>query len=425
MSSLPPEGFEIRNFGTDQVYVTTIPKGTLLFRGVRTIDSIREDLFGNGCLAPQHSVYFYPFPFVDVTVDKYSHVVLYVVTSDIKIVVLISPATMDRSNLRSDRTLTSCKNVDNSCGTTPRYADDPCFSPKFLSENRDITGMIGIAPVDVRAINRMIGTPSDKNFKILNTALNRYFTAYKDKYLTGIPEIVLHPRLVRSTQNVITPAVYDIVDWISKNKSLITFAPIHTFKDRSNEAIQSYMDSIVSPEGLNGMHAQIDKRTGFYVMTEMADETTRSHLLDSSDFKSMSSVFPEFRFVRGVLAGSKPVKTFDRLFRELIILMKEKPNYKMKSKDIELASLNSDMYKGIKSDLSQLETEFLNLELGSPQYEEKFAEVKKRYEMKYSPLYDQLLLSGSAPPLLKGGRTTRRRRSIRNKHSKNTVRHFR
>ena len=73
MASLPA-GIEIRKYGEQDVQITTIPKGTLLFRAVSTIDRIREDIFGlrkgeNHCLPPQYNVFFYPFPFADESIE--------------------------------------------------------------------------------------------------------------------------------------------------------------------------------------------------------------------------------------------------------------------------------------------------------------------------------------------------------------------
>jgi hypothetical protein len=83
------------------VYVTTLPKGTVLYRGVETTDKLYDDLYGvrtedgSYCLPPEYNVFFYPFPFADVIVGNeggYSHVLVYVTLRDIKLATFLSPA---------------------------------------------------------------------------------------------------------------------------------------------------------------------------------------------------------------------------------------------------------------------------------------------------------------------------------------------
>jgi hypothetical protein len=168
-----PEGFKVVQFEGKNVYTTTLPRGTLLFRGVKDLSAIHEDLFGvlqgeTYCLPPNYNVFFYPFPFVDSAVSDYSHLVVYVVMNDIKLATFISPSPMKRGDRHQDEgnPIVSCEKIpqdQHGCNLAGRPYD-PCFTPEFRKEYPALSGMIAIANMDRRNFLRiandyMVDTP--------------------------------------------------------------------------------------------------------------------------------------------------------------------------------------------------------------------------------------------------------------------------
>lgn len=325
-NALKLRGFEVRAFMGDEknivpVYVTTLPKGTLLFRGVDDIEKFKEDILGirkastSFCLPPHYSVYFYPFPFADETVSSYKSVIIYTLIQDIKVACFINPCPMSRAdrNIR-DMPITSCDNIHSpqyGCDLTGRRYD-PCFNHKFLTQNPDIVGMIGIAGQDRAAFVEKIKT--DKTFQ---SYANKYFSTYTDSHslYPGIPEIILYPRVARNLDSVDTILETDtmqgFVDWFRENEDTVgvAYSMYHAVPVRSRDALQKFLDGKIA----NGTIC-IDKTTGFFIR---GSDTDRPLLL-ADEMSRMSESFPELIFTRAeflpgvTTSGSGRRRTFRR-----------------------------------------------------------------------------------------------------------------
>jgi ankyrin repeat protein len=304
-------GFEVREFAVYDVYgrtvvnivpvyVTTIPRGTLLFRGMSSLSRVNEDLFGiredpgKYCLGPHYSVFFYPFPFVDETVDKFESVVIYRTVQDIKVACFINPSPMARADKSiRDMPIVTCKSIKPSkygCKLIGREYD-PCFNHEFLVANPDVTGMIAIAGADRTSLVRILTERPD--FK---QYLNTYFSTYTDSHslYPGIPEIILYPRVTRSDGdvNVEFPPESEntaIENWLKSNTSSLSFVPYKTFEKRNEKALKIFLEQRIKNNEIT-----IDKSTGFYV--DKADHETPDHQLPSEEFARMSESFPELKF---------------------------------------------------------------------------------------------------------------------------------
>jgi hypothetical protein len=311
MATTPPEGFTRIPFEGNDVYVTTLPKGTLLFRGVEDLSKITEDLFGvlqgkQYCLSPNYNVFFYPFPFADSTIIRYSHLLAYVVANDVNLATFISPSPM----IRGDRyqaqgsPILSCGNIpkdEHGCGLEGRQYD-PCFKPAFREAHPDVSGMIGIANMDRKTFVELV-----ENYRVdtpLRRQLNKYLTTYVDATgKPGIPEVILHPFTKRLDTDILTPNTTKIVEWYKLVGKLASYRVWHTMK-RDDDAILEFLETITT-KGLYNSVVKLDKRTGFYVSENDADEETKKHLvgIKVEEEWTMSKDAPEFRFKKGVIPG--------------------------------------------------------------------------------------------------------------------------
>lgn len=253
-------GHEVRYVGGTPVYITTLPKGTLLFRGLEDVDSMYDDLLGYKpaaggggeprTLKPPYNVFFYPFPIVDKTVTYYPTVIVYVLRHDVKIASLISPSPYARDIRFTKNTfIEKCKRGD--------Y--DPCFTDKFMKENPDVTGMIAIAAEDA------------KRFRFMHAAspkFNQYCFVYTDsRGEFGVPEIILYPR--RTLDNTKT---MDSKDLNEINAALpdLSYLPYHIMQHRDEGKLATIIDAGLAGSPMKDLvgfddELFIDKTTGFYI----------------------------------------------------------------------------------------------------------------------------------------------------------------
>lgn len=296
-----PPGFTIRPFVRDEgdvvpVYITTLPKGTLLFRGLRDLSQVNADvagmLVGNTyCLSPNHNVFFFPFPFIDETVGKYEVFAMYVTHHDIQIGCFINPCPLARADRNiHEMPITTCDKVDAVCGHEGREYD-PCYATSFAKANPDVTGMIGIAGADRAQFYAAI----EGEDPYLRPYLNRYFGLYSDSHniIPAIPEIILHPRRVRPVVDIKVRARSDMRSWMLANRDNLNYLPYQVFSPRGTRKIKQYID-----DNLKSGVFSVDTTTGFFVVTEMVDEAHRGNLV-----KDMASLNPSsLRFTPARLA---------------------------------------------------------------------------------------------------------------------------
>lgn len=243
------------------VYIATIPKGTLLFRGLKDVNSMYHDLLGYKSeeapddeprtLNPPYNVFFYPFPIVDRTVGWYQTVIVYVLHHDVKVASLINPSPYAR-NIRHTKNgfIESCKDPDH----------DPCFTNKFMVENPDVTGIVAISALDSKRARFMsyFLTPEFKNYCFI----------YEDsRGEWGFPEIILYPR--RTLNNTKTMNSKDLAEIIKEIPEL-TFIPYHIMPHRSEEKLATIIDAGMAGSSMKDLigfddELFIDKTTGFYI----------------------------------------------------------------------------------------------------------------------------------------------------------------
>lgn len=251
---------ETRYVDGTPVYIATIPKGTLLFRGLKDVDSMYHDLLGYKSeeapddeprtLNPPYNVFFYPFPIVDKVIGWYQTVVVYVLQHDVKVASLINPSPYSR-NIRYTKNgfIESCKDPD--------Y--DPCFTNKFMVENPDVTGIVAISALDSKRY-RFIRETCPK--------FNDYCFTYEDsRGEWGLPEIILYPR--RTLNNTKTMNSKDLAEIIKEIPDL-SYIPYHIMEHRDEEKLAKIIDAGMTGSPMRKLigfddRLFIDKMTGFYI----------------------------------------------------------------------------------------------------------------------------------------------------------------
>lgn len=291
--------------------VTILPKGTLLFRGVRDASQFDDDVMGlkildlkdarkpvETCLSPFYTVYFYPFPFADAFISDFSHYGVYVTTRDMTLLCLISPSKMTRGDRHTaDGPTTTCATIDGKtlgCGILGRPYD-ACLKPTFLAEFPDVVGTLAIANEDRNAFQTILQNKDGMVAKSLGTYVFPYLDAGDKEKQGGIPEIVLHP-FNRALQVAYKTIRVPLSEFIGTHKEHLNYQPLVVLK-RTDEAILNLMKGLTSPAGFTidastaPVHAKINPSTGFFQLVELSDPAS----LDPSQ---------PFRFVRATTPGA-------------------------------------------------------------------------------------------------------------------------
>lgn len=310
------KGHEVRYFGKIPVYITTLPAGTLLFRGVPTIERLYDDLLGYSpspssprTLENTYNVFFYPFPMVDKAVlelgKSYKTVIIHVLQRDVKIASMISPSPYSRRVRQSNTFVTTCK--------YPKVYD-PCFTQHFIKENPDVVGAIAIAFADARFQRGL--TPDDR----------KYVSFYSDvrPEFGGVPEIILYPRDSRSnTSTFDSTSLSDIVTSIPE----LTFVPYHIMEIRSEHQLATILDTGLAGGSMKELigfddELYIDKTTGFYISKKHYSGDEANLIKNRSDLSNA-----DLKFVLSTVVGTKDLIDPDSAYTFLKIA-KAKAGYK-------------------------------------------------------------------------------------------------
>jgi hypothetical protein len=220
-----------------------IPKDTLLFRMVQNpIDDMRGVSIGDGkrCLTPNYNVFFYPNPFAGpIAFAKYpTHknldMVIYKLTTDIKVISLVKPSKYTRYTKNQPRTfIKRCSTVKKGCLPRSGTSYDPCLSDTIIKKYPDVVGILAISVSDTASIKRRL-KKTKRFFKFAEDARN----------IPGIPELILHPLKQRPQKDLIT----------------VDSDPL----EQNYEQIGKYSQNDPALEKFMNKHATYDSDTFFY-----------------------------------------------------------------------------------------------------------------------------------------------------------------
>jgi hypothetical protein len=190
----------------------TIPKGTLLFRGIdfsshNPSEYYTEFINKNLCIPPTKNVYFYPVPYVSIAVNPFNVVILYTINYDLELLLLVKPSShfkpnASEQNQSSNQIITLCGSVsENDKCNQPMSEDDPCFTYEFIQKFPHISGYVGL---DAGDVERFLG-----HYRVLlkhgmTNRIKQIIPAIieNSRGFTGVPEIVLHPLHLRRIEPI-------------------------------------------------------------------------------------------------------------------------------------------------------------------------------------------------------------------------------
>jgi hypothetical protein len=271
----------------------TLPKGTLLFRGIYAdvMNAKYDDVMGIGsrdnihkrCITPNFQVYFYPYPYVVATISDISGLdtmMVYVTTQDIEIVCLVNPSQYTRESTDTN-IIQRCKDIQPyGCGLQGK-AGDSCLTRDYMTAFPDVTGMLAIAATDAREQEGIL-SETNQSFSTYRRYAGIQYGMITDarnekegwsKVPNAVPEIVLTPfnRALKEPYVDEYDISYDA--FVSKFSDVLNYREFATLSraDGDESEVEEFMNQILSKDGYNGYHVAIDRQTGFYRVKELSD----------------------------------------------------------------------------------------------------------------------------------------------------------
>ncbi len=271
------------------VDITTVPKGTVLFRGYfgdAPSYSALNDLIGfpmgdgNHRVIPYTNVFFYGAPFVSEKIlGTPTFEIIFVLTKDIKVIHGLLPSLNYRSERYTSKYLINCDEAEYKNFKGNWY--DPCISEEFIKQNPDVVGSIFLAEQDVGA---------HKCTKGEDIEYEKYRRFFNDVLNTGVPEFILTPSLERTMKEKVTNIKDVTKDWLIEHKNDFNYYPLYFVKDKAT--MKETVDALLSPQGykdedrtfgFDTLHMSIDKETKLYVIEELVDENVKKRLVPRNE----------------------------------------------------------------------------------------------------------------------------------------------
>jgi hypothetical protein len=314
--------FKTYTLEDDSTFMTiTIPKGTVLFHGMHIEKGYEDKLFypntgypapdnksqSTNVISPYTQTFFYPVPYVSLTVDYFNFHIMFLTTYDLELLLLIKPSEHSRedrykSGLKLIQTCSTISEKD-ACGYHMTN-NDPCFTEYCMKNFNHLAGYIAIADTDQKRFIKLYKLyEQNKHFTELFQILSS--VSSNSRGLMGIPEIVLHPlhrrlkecfygprSMYYNSSYKITYSIRHMYNYNYFPLLYFTKAGVHHITDFRDDTlmrnilnidddirsmvhikdifgyINSTMEKLLSPEGYIikdvKFNLTIDTRTGFY-----------------------------------------------------------------------------------------------------------------------------------------------------------------
>jgi hypothetical protein len=228
------------NYNNLRIPIITIPKGTLLFRGVKNINSDFAGIpqsDGTYNLTPYHNVFFYPYPFIADLHRKWyndlthynNSVEVYETLHPIKIVSLVSPSHYTRRNRFKDQFITQCSKLYSN-----GRSYDPCFTKDFVEKYPEVNGMEAVEMKDGHDFHAALkqGELTTKERSYLHWTTNA-------KHANSIKEYILYP--LKKRYNTI---IKDVNVWKEDHKDEFLYRHVISLsRENKNSAIHEFMET--------------------------------------------------------------------------------------------------------------------------------------------------------------------------------------
>jgi hypothetical protein len=261
--------------------IITIPKGTVLFRKSKDLNSDycgcrNKENPANYDVPTDLNVFFYFYPYYSDIIDATDNQMtnkMFILTQDIKLLNLTYPSSINRR----DRHNTTYNNIFVSCRT-----HDPCFTDIFKKKHPDILGFLAIAENDAND-HVKIYYNQDKTNKKTDKYPSFYSVLWEDSRIKGSPEIILYPfqkRFLKEIHHSIEEC-----KTIGNNYKLLA-------ESNDEKPIVSQLNDYLTPKGKNGKHITIfTPLKTFVVYEELDDNYKKSCVPLIMDVKSKLQTF--------------------------------------------------------------------------------------------------------------------------------------
>lgn len=378
--------FHTRSLSNGSTFdVVTLPKGTVLFHGFYgtydkgiSEDKLFTELFGDYdecghyCVAPNTQKFFYPAAFMGDVVYKFQLYAIFVLNYDVNLVSMVLPLkAVHRDTGSLDSATVRCNLLGKSsdeCGLGYKRADH-CLTPMLLNEHPDIHGYIAITGNDGSWFKTKFHAAlheSNANYVDMTTPM----VVTNATGMSSIPEIVIHPYHVRSTEkHTIHPrGVLDPIHFALSHISLLNYMPLvyfsetdtfslldlrdkktrykylGTLRNDSGKAItpihvriKSFLDNALSTHGvlIHNMifKMSVDLKTGFYIANYLRVDDYPTAVVNKNILKDGSSniipfEYPEYmkKRLHGLLAATNRTPVHEDALS--LVLAKHKASYK-------------------------------------------------------------------------------------------------
>jgi hypothetical protein len=249
--------------------IITIPKGTILFRKSKDINSdycgIPKKNKIYYLIHADHNVFFYFYPLysdsIDATTDEMTNKMFYL-TKDIQLLNLTHPSKVNREDRFDDNynsVFQSCNEIDDFFKSY-----DPCLDHYFMKSYPDVMGMLAIADSDAKD-HRELYYNTNKSEK--NEALF-YSVLWQDNKIKGSPEVILYPFQKRTEKKIANGGLVQSIDDCNKQPK-----NYELLEESSKEnSIVSILNEYLRPEGKNNKHITIFSPLKLFVLYEELDD---------------------------------------------------------------------------------------------------------------------------------------------------------
>ena len=344
----------------------TVPKGTVLFRGIYFEDknkymNVFNDLIGYKsdpyyAIPPTMNVFFYPVPYVSDIINIFNIHVMYITQYDIELLLLITPSDISRRDARQFNShkdiITQCDRISekDACGFE-MSGNDPCFTDKMRKSLSNIAGYIAIAEQDASLITQKYKSFVDVYQNIQKARHILPGVHSNAHHHIGIPEIVMYPLRFRHDTcfNVLQKfnSSESVVTYCTNNRAQYNYFPLLYFTSNGvytwNELVNQTTFNIISKSievnitnslqqphmytvidnvfsamldkgwRVNGViyTVVIDKRTGFYLLHNV----TRNNVRKTNRNKKYSYLFKDrdhYHDVNASIIASKYDKNIEQ-----------------------------------------------------------------------------------------------------------------
>jgi hypothetical protein len=293
----------------------TIPKGTLLFRGIKYSSdddtTLLFDLVGMStsygrCIAPTNNIFFYPAPYVSDIVTRYNIHILYVTQYDIELLLLVKPSELHRGMKREytkNNVMTVCSEISkyDKCGWAMSDSD-PCITEEAIKQFPNIAGYIGIAESDKESFVSQYAHFIKSGKKIELQHILPSIVSNSREYIS-IPELVIHPLHLRRTTDFKIRTrcmnIFECVNYTIRYMAQYNFIPLLYITDTNVFSYVQLKSTHVQKQLAKAKeYSDLTKNPGFSILKRIMNRLLSEHGYKINKIKYHATVDTRTGFYR-------------------------------------------------------------------------------------------------------------------------------